>query len=108
MRPRISTVAAFGVGYTLGTKAGRERYRQILHLAESIRQSAPVAGTVDVAGARARAAAHLGVERARDAVAVRLGWRNGDDAADAIATSVAQDVASALNGQRSTAFRSRA
>jgi len=100
---RIGTVIAFGVGYTLGSKAGRERYRQIVRASESVLHSAPVSGTLGVAGDRARALGTLGVERVRDAVGVRLGWRNGDDAADAIAAGMAQDVASALVGQRTIA-----
>jgi len=100
---RIGTVIAFGVGYTLGSKAGRERYHQIVRAGDSVLRSAPVAGTLGVAGDRARALGTLGVERVRDAVGVRLGWRNGDDAADAIAAGMARDVASALNGQRALA-----
>jgi hypothetical protein len=42
------------------------------------------------------------MERVRDAVGVRLGWRNGEDAAVAIATSMAKDVAAALNSQLKT------
>ena len=30
---KLTTVAVFGVGYLLGTRAGRERYEQILGLA---------------------------------------------------------------------------
>ncbi len=30
---KLTTVAVFGVGYLLGTRAGRERYEQILELA---------------------------------------------------------------------------
>jgi hypothetical protein len=30
---KLTTVAVFGVGYVLGTRAGRERYQQILKLA---------------------------------------------------------------------------
>lgn len=32
---KLTTVAVFGVGYLLGTRAGRERYEQILELAHS-------------------------------------------------------------------------
>lgn len=32
---KLTTVAAFGLGYTLGTKAGRERYDQIRQLAQN-------------------------------------------------------------------------
>jgi hypothetical protein len=97
---KIGTVLAFGVGYVLGSKAGRERYHQITRIAGDVSRSAPVAGTVGVAGDKAKAVATLGAERIRDAIATRLGWRDADDAADAIAQSVAEDLASALNGQR--------
>ena len=103
---RIGTVAAFGLGYTLGSRAGRQRYQQIVRVAESIRKSAPVTGTLGVATDRAKALGSLGVVRLRDAVGVRLGWRDGDEAADAIAAGMARDVASALNSQRTASFRS--
>ena len=32
---KLTTVAVFGVGYLLGTRAGRERYQQILELAHN-------------------------------------------------------------------------
>jgi hypothetical protein len=32
---KLTTVAVFGVGYVLGTRAGRERYQQILELAHN-------------------------------------------------------------------------
>jgi hypothetical protein len=31
---KLTTVAVFGVGYLLGTRAGRERYEQILRLTQ--------------------------------------------------------------------------
>jgi hypothetical protein len=31
---KLTTVAVFGVGYLLGTRAGRQRYEQILELAQ--------------------------------------------------------------------------
>ncbi len=92
---RIGTAIAFGVGYTLGTRAGRERYLQILRVASKAGHSAPVEATVGVAGAKAKAAANLGVERVRDAIGIRLGLRDGDEAAEVLA----QDLAAALNGR---------
>jgi hypothetical protein len=99
---RIATAVAFGLGYTLGTKAGRERYNQIMKMTGRVTRSAPVAGSVGMVSDKAKAAATLGVERARDAVSSRLGWRDGDDAADAIAATMANDVATALNGHRTS------
>jgi hypothetical protein len=98
---RIATGIAFGLGYTLGTRAGRERYNQIVKLTGQVTRSAPVAGSIGMVTDKAKAAASLSVERARDAVSSRLGWRDGDEAADAIAATVANDVATALNGHRS-------
>ncbi len=100
MKFRIGTAVAFGLGYILGTKAGRERCDQIVKVSGKVRRSAPVAGSIGVVTEKAKAAASLSVERARDAVSSRLGWRDGDDAADAIASSMANDLASAINGHR--------
>jgi hypothetical protein len=99
MKLRVGTAVAFGVGYTLGTKAGRQRYHQMARAVGHLRRSAPVVGTVDVVGDKARAVVTLGVERAKHAVGSHLGWRDGDEAADAITHGVANDVASALNGR---------
>jgi hypothetical protein len=33
---RLTTLAMFGVGYVLGTRAGRERYAQIAAVAEKV------------------------------------------------------------------------
>jgi hypothetical protein len=92
---RIGTVVAFGLGYTLGARAGRERYVQIAKLAGQLGHSAPVAATVGALGDKARAVVVLGVERTRDVIGIRLGLRDGDEAADVLA----QDLAAALNGR---------
>ena len=36
---KLVTAAAFGIGYVLGTKAGRERYQQIRAMARNASQS---------------------------------------------------------------------
>ncbi len=100
MKFRIGTAVAFLVGYTLGARAGRERYRQIVRLGQDLGRSAPVTGTVTLVGDKSKAVATLGVERVKDVIGVRLGWRDGDQAADAIALDLAEDLASALNGRR--------
>jgi len=92
---RIGTVIAFGIGYTLGARAGRERYVQIARLAGQIRRSSPVESTIGVVVDKARAVVVLGVERTRDVIGIRLGLRDGDEAADVLA----QDLAAALNGR---------
>jgi hypothetical protein len=99
VRFRIGTAAALGIGYILGARAGRERYLQIARIAGATARSAPVAGTATLVGHKSRAMATLGVERAKDAIGVRLGWRDADQAADAIALDLAEDLASALNSR---------
>jgi hypothetical protein len=99
VRFRIGTAAALGIGYVLGTRAGRERYLQITRMAGAAARSAPVTSTASLVGHKSRAVVTLGVERAKDAIGVRLGWRNADQAADAIALDLAEDLASALNGR---------
>jgi hypothetical protein len=97
---RVGTVIAFGVGYALGARAGRERYRQITQIVGRVGQSPPVTGTLTLVGQKSKAAATLGVERMKDTIGVRLGWRDGDQAADAIAVDLAGDLATALNSRR--------
>ena len=92
---RIGTFVAFGIGYTLGARAGRERYVQIARLAGRVGQSPPVAATIEAVGDKAKAVVVLGVERTRDVIGIRLGLRDGDEAADLLA----QDLAAALNGR---------
>lgn len=50
-------VVGLGIGYLLGTRAGRERYEQIRDAARSVRGSRAIE--------KARAAGALGVERVR-------------------------------------------
>ncbi len=100
MKFRVATAAAFCVGYALGSRAGRERYDQIVRFAGGIGRSPPVQGTTSLVAEKSKAAVGLGVERLRDAIGVRLGWRDGDQAADAIALDLAEDLATALNGRR--------
>ena len=97
---RIAMAIAFCIGYTLGARAGRERYQQIVRFTGEVGRSAPVTGTVALIGNKSRAVAALGVERMKDAIGVRLGWRDGAEAADAIALDLAEDLAIALNSRR--------
>ncbi len=96
---RAGTAIAFGVGYVIGTRSGRERYLQITRVARQLGSSAPVTGTATLVTEKSRAVAALGVERMKDTIGVRLGWRDGDQAADAIALDLAEDLATALNSR---------
>ena len=100
MRLRTGTAVAFGVGFVLGARAGRERYRQIVRFTGDVGRSAPGNRTAMLIGNKSKAVAALGVERRKDSIGVRLGWRDGDQAADAIALDLAEDLAIALNSRR--------
>ena len=52
---------------------------------------------------KARAVLVLGTVRVRDSVGVRLGWRDGEEAADALVIEMAGDLATAINGRTSLA-----
>jgi hypothetical protein len=97
---RVGTALAFVIGYTLGSRAGRERYLQIVRVAGQVGRSAPVTGTTTLVTDKSKAVLALGVERMKDTIGVRLGWRDGDQAADAIALDLAEDLATALNSRR--------
>lgn len=92
-----AAAAAFGVGYMVGTAAGREQARRLANLAGRAGRSAPVAGAAGLVGDKVAAAGSLAVEWLKDLVSVGLGWRNGDEAADAIAVEVADELAHAIN-----------
>jgi len=99
VRFRIGTAAAFCLGYVLGSRAGRERYLQIVRMARGLGRSAPVAATATLAADKGRAAATLSAERMKDAIGVRLGWRDADQAAEAITLDLAEDLATALSSR---------
>jgi hypothetical protein len=97
---RIGMGLAFAVGYALGSRAGRERYLQVVRVAGQVGRSGPVSGTTSLIADKTRAAATLGMERLKDTIGVRLGWRDGDDAADAIVLDLAEDLANAISNRR--------
>jgi hypothetical protein len=97
MKTPVAAAAAFCVGYALGSRgAGSQRLRVV-------GRGAPAAGTTSLVGTKARAVVLLGAERVRDTIGVRLGWRDGDEAADALVIEMAGDLASALKGRRISA-----
>ncbi|MGB7051439.1 MAG: hypothetical protein WBG41_07720, partial [Acidimicrobiales bacterium] len=61
-------------------------------------RSVPVTGTANFVGDKATAAARLTLEWMKDVAGTALGWRNGDEAADAIVIDLAEELAQAING----------
>jgi hypothetical protein len=90
----------FVIGYALGARAGREQYVKVVRIVGQVGRSGPVSGTTSLVTDKARAATHLGIERLKDTIGVRLGWRDGDDAADAIVLDLAEEVAIAMSARR--------
>lgn len=62
MRFRLGLGIGFGVGYYLGTRAGRERYEQLNRWFDKVRGS----DAYETATEKAKAVVDLGMERARD------------------------------------------
>ncbi len=73
MRMKLAFGAGFGLGYYLGSMAGRERYEQINRVARKVKSSE----AFQTAEHKAKAAVDLGVERAKDAVESRTGNGHG-------------------------------
>ncbi len=96
MKRPIETAVAFGIGYSLGTAARRVR---AVRSAGAAGRSIPVPVDVGRALSKVKAVAFLGFERLRDTIGARLGWRDGDEAADAIAADLVAEVVQAINGR---------
>ena len=85
---KLILLAAFAVGYVLGAKAGRERYRQILGVFDKVRNNPRVQDTthhaVDVAEQQAPVVAdkvtHAAASAASAAAAKVKGSESTDDA----------------------------
>ena len=73
MRMKLAFGAGFGLGYYLGSMAGRERYEQINRVARKVKSSE----AFQTAEHKAKAAVDLGVERAKEAVESRAGNGHG-------------------------------
>jgi hypothetical protein len=76
MRFRLGVAVGFGVGYYLGTAAGRERYDELNRLFRKIRRS----DAFDTATDKAKAVVDLGVERAKDVIEDKIHHLGSDRA----------------------------
>jgi hypothetical protein len=68
-----------GVGYVLGTRAGRERYEQISRVYRRVADHPSVQGAAGVARAKAGEAVQTGVAMARDRVAPGSSGSSGQE-----------------------------
>jgi hypothetical protein len=98
---RLAAAAAFAAGFALGSRSRGARLRVVADDGSTARPAGRI--RVRRAPAKIRAVVVLSTVRARDAVGVRLGWRDGEEAADAIVVEMAGDLASAINGRSSLA-----
>ncbi len=103
VRFRIAAAtAALAAGFALWSRSRHTRLRVVADDGTTARpRSRP--GRVRQAPAKVRAVAVLGSVRARDAVGVRLGWRDGEEATDALVIEMAGDLATAINGRTTLA-----
>ena len=98
---RLAAAAAFALGFALGSRSQSARLRVVADDGSTARPR--TRGQVRRAPAKIRAVVVLSTVRVRDAVGVRLGWRDGEEAADALVIEMAADLASAINGRSTLA-----
>ena len=100
VRIRIATTAAaFVAGFTFGSARRRRARLQLVGPARPAASAAVEGHTSGRRAAKVRAVAVLATVRMRDAVGVRLGWRDGEAAADALVIELAGEAASVINAR---------
>ena len=99
---RIATAAAIVTGFVLGIlRSRRTRLRVVTPDGSTVRPRKQAARSG--LGTKARAIVVLSALRIRDALGVLGGWRDGEEAADALVVEMTGDLASAINERRSHA-----
>jgi len=101
VRFRVATAAAFAAGFALGCRSRGARLRVVADDGTTVPRRR--SGRVRDVPSKTRAVVVLGTVRVRDAVGVRLGWRDGEQAADALVIEMAGDLATAINGHSTLA-----
>ncbi len=89
---KLSNLVFAAVGYTLGARAGRERYEDIVRTARRVTGSQTVQATAGVVQANIDAQ----MQRAREAMTARLNGRPGQPVANR--TTKAPPAATRVNG----------
>ena len=99
---RIAAAAAFATGFIVGiARSRRTRLRVVSPDGSTVRPRSPA--TRSGLGAKARAVVVLTVVRARDALGVLGGWRDGEEATDALVVEMTSDLATVINERSSLA-----
>jgi len=99
---RIAAAAALAVGFVLGiVRSRRTRLRVVTPEGATVRAK----GRPSKAGwvTKGKAVIVLSTVRFRDALGVLGGWRDGEEAADALVIEMAGDLATAINEHSSLA-----
>lgn len=82
MRYRLTFIAGLALGYVLGTRAGRERYEQLMRSARQVAQNPAVRNTAESAAQQSR---HF-ADRAYHVVSDKVGDRVPDSVAQRVRT----------------------
>ena len=100
VRFRTAAIAAFAAGFAIGSLRSRRTTLRVVAADGSIPRARAGRPSTRVTPEKVRAVLVLSTVRVRDAVGVRLGWRDGEEATDAIVVEMTGDLATALKGRR--------
>jgi hypothetical protein len=99
---RIAAAAAIGTGFVLGiVRSRRTRLRVVTPDGSTDRPRS--GGARSGPGAKTRAVIVLATVRVRDAFGVLGGWRDGEEATDALVIEMTGDLATVINERSSLA-----
>jgi hypothetical protein len=97
-RSLIAVIAGIALAaVALWRAAGRDRRRRLAGVAGRAGRSVPVSETAGFVGDKATAVWRLLLEWLRAMAGAALGWRNSEEAAEAIAVDLAGELAQAIN-----------
>jgi len=99
---RIAAATAVATGIAVGIARSRGSRLRLVTDDGSTARARPAGSRRRTMG-KTRAVVVLSTVRVRDAVGVRLGWRDGEEAADALVIEMTGDLATAINGRTSLA-----
>jgi len=99
----IATATAFVLGFVLGSVRSQKTSLRIVAEDGSTPRIRTTAGAARRPRSKIRSVAVLGTVWVRDAVGVRLGWRDGEEATDALVIEMTSDLATALNSRTTLA-----